>query len=62
MANEKEACYRIAVIVGSVRPGNYTRKAVNLVVDELSQLAVGVDVIGQFNCVVGGHHFRFDGH
>ena len=38
---------RIAVVTGSVRPGNYTAKAVALVIDELSQnhTEVGVDAI-----------------
>ena len=37
---------RIAVVIGTVRPGNYTSKAVALVVDELGSLdGVAVDLI-----------------
>lgn len=36
---------RIAVIIGSVRPGNYTSKAAALVVDELRSLGAAVDVV-----------------
>lgn len=36
---------RIAVILGSVRPGNFTAKAAALVVDELRSEGVHVDVI-----------------
>ena len=36
---------RIAVLLGSVRPGNYTRRAAALVVDELTQRGVHVDVV-----------------
>ena len=36
---------RIAVILGSVRPGNFTAKAAALVVDELRSHSVHVDVI-----------------
>ncbi|MGY8823672.1 MAG: NADPH-dependent FMN reductase [Candidatus Latescibacterota bacterium] len=36
---------RIAVIKGSVRPGNYTGMAVDLVVEELREKGVEVDVI-----------------
>ena len=36
---------RIAVLLGSVRPGNYTSKAAALVVDELRSRGVHVDVI-----------------
>jgi chromate reductase len=37
---------RIVIVVGSVRPGNYTAKAVSLVVDELAKdPEVAVDVI-----------------
>ena len=36
---------RIAVILGSVRPGNYTGKAAALVVDELRSRDIHVDVI-----------------
>jgi NAD(P)H-dependent FMN reductase len=36
---------RIAVILGSVRPGNYTEKAAALVVDELRSRGIHVDVI-----------------
>ncbi len=38
-AAEPNGCFRIAILVGSVRPGNYTSKAVALVVDELQQHA-----------------------
>jgi chromate reductase, NAD(P)H dehydrogenase (quinone) len=40
-----ESCYRIAVIIGSVRDGNFTSKAASLVIDELEALGVGVDRI-----------------
>ncbi|MDP2471210.1 MAG: NAD(P)H-dependent oxidoreductase [Candidatus Palauibacterales bacterium] len=36
---------RVAVLLGSVRPGNYTRAAAALVVDELRGKGVHVDVI-----------------
>ena len=36
---------RVAVILGSVRPGNYTAKAAALVVDELRTRDIHVDVI-----------------
>jgi len=36
---------RIAVILGSVRPGNYTAKAAALVVDELRTRDIHVDII-----------------
>lgn len=36
-AAESNGCIRIAVLVGSVRPDNYTSKAVALVLDELQQ-------------------------
>jgi len=36
---------RIAILLGSVRPDNYTRKAAMLVVDELRARGVHVDVI-----------------
>jgi FMN reductase len=36
MTGEREKSIRIAVVPGSVRPGNYTGKAVGLVLDELS--------------------------
>ncbi len=36
---------RIAVIIGSVRPGNFTSKAAALVVDELRSLGAAVDVV-----------------
>lgn len=36
---------RVAVILGSVRPGNYTSKAAALVIDELRSRDVHVDVI-----------------
>jgi len=36
---------RIAVITGSVRPGNYTGKAAALVIDELRSRGVEVDVV-----------------
>ncbi len=36
---------RIAVIKGSVRPGNFTGKAAALVVDELRSQGIHVDVI-----------------
>jgi chromate reductase len=36
---------RIAVLLGSVRPGNYTSKAAALVVDELRNKGIEVDVI-----------------
>lgn len=49
---------RIAVLLGSVRPDNYTRKAASLVVDELKERGVQVDVIDpaemQLN-LPGGH-------
>jgi FMN reductase len=37
--------FRIAVIGGSVRPGNYTAKAMALVVDEFAKREVAVDAI-----------------
>lgn len=38
--------YRIAVVIGTVRPGNYTKKAAALVADELRQAdGVAVDVL-----------------
>ena len=40
-----ESGIRVAVILGSVRPGNYTGKAAALVVDELRSRNVHVDVI-----------------
>ena len=40
-----ETGIRVAVILGSVRPGNYTRMAAGLVVDELRARDVHVDVI-----------------
>jgi FMN reductase len=36
---------RVAVLLGSVRPDNYTRKAAALVVDELRSRGVQVDVV-----------------
>ena len=42
----EECAIRIAAVGGSVRPGNFTSKALDLVVDEMSsQDEVGVDVI-----------------
>lgn len=41
MANE----IRIAVLQGSVRPGNYTGKAVALVIDQFNELGVTVDLL-----------------
>ncbi len=44
--DDNEAGIRIAIVKGSVRSGNFTAKAVALVVDELQRLKVGgVDVI-----------------
>ena len=40
-----ESGIRVAVILGSVRPGNYTRMAAGLVVDELRSRDVHVDVV-----------------
>ena len=40
-----ESGIRVAVILGSVRPGNYTGKAAALVVDELRSRNIHVDVI-----------------
>jgi len=40
-----ETGIRVAVILGSVRPGNYTRMAAGLVVDELRARDIHVDVI-----------------
>jgi FMN reductase len=40
-----ETGIRVAVILGSVRPGNYTKMAAGLVVDELRSRDVHVDVI-----------------
>jgi FMN reductase len=40
-----ETGIRIAVLLGSVRPDNYTRKAAALVVDELRGRGVHVDVV-----------------
>jgi FMN reductase len=37
MISPSKSDVRIAVVCGSVRPGNYTRKAVGLVMDELAQ-------------------------
>ena len=45
MYMESESRIRIAVICGSVRPGNYTAKAVTLVMDELAQQDVAADLI-----------------
>ena len=40
-----ETGIRIAVLLGSVRPDNYTRRAAALVVDELQNRGVHVDVV-----------------
>lgn len=40
---------RIAVILGAVRPGNYTGKAAALVVDELRSEGIQVDVVDPAN-------------
>ncbi|MEH6578635.1 MAG: NAD(P)H-dependent oxidoreductase [Amphritea sp.] len=46
MATSKDASVRIVIIPGSVRPGNYTDKAVALVADEISKYRnVSLDVI-----------------
>ena len=47
---------RVAVILGSVRPDNYTAKAAALVVDELRSRGVHVDVIdpGEMNLPMPG--------
>lgn len=45
MISEARNEIRIAVVVGTVRPGNYTAMATNLVVEELKQHGVGVDII-----------------
>jgi NAD(P)H-dependent FMN reductase len=41
----ENACYRVAVVIGAVRPGNFTSKATALAIDELRAKGVGVDVI-----------------
>lgn len=41
---DRESQYRIAVIIGSVSPGNFTAKSTALVVDEVTQLGVGIDL------------------
>ena len=46
----EECTIRIAAVRGSVRPGNFTSKALDLVVDEMSnQNEVGVDLIDPSN-------------
>ena len=37
MADTENSGIRIAVILGTARPGNYTSKALGLVIDELEQ-------------------------
>jgi NAD(P)H-dependent FMN reductase len=43
--NEPEPGIRVVVILGSVRPGNYTGKAAALVVDEFRKRGVEVEVV-----------------
>jgi NAD(P)H-dependent FMN reductase len=43
-----QSSIRIAAVIGSVRPGNYTGKAMQLVIDELrTKRNVVVDVIDE---------------
>ena len=43
--SESQRGIRIAIVKGSVRPGNFTSKAVAYLVDEFEGLGVDVDVI-----------------
>lgn len=45
MTDESNEAIRIAAVVGTVRPGNYTSKALKLVVAEIAGRGVAVDLI-----------------